>query len=223
MLKAVRIVLYNSDSGIYRQKTREMFEAWHISRSPYFGRNDLRSDRVIVRRPCESALKNHPSVWGDRCSTTQHNTVTRAPSVHTERDPGTHASAMCIHCKKMTDDDFPSRWLSIRGARERVEYELQKIADDDFLTRWPHIRDNKKEPRSGLLYERSRFPPKYPSRYAHMYARMHALEITDGNHPPRFRWEWRKSNRLLAEIRGNMIVGKEMRCNFTMLPVVNKV
>lgn len=78
----------------------------------------------------------------------------------------------------MTDDDFPSRWLSIQGARERVEYELQKIADDDFLTRWPHIRDNKKEPRSGLLYERSRFPPKYPSRYAHMYA----FEITDGNH-----------------------------------------
>lgn len=31
---------------------------------PYFEKNDRPSDHVIVRRPCESALKNHPSIQG---------------------------------------------------------------------------------------------------------------------------------------------------------------
>lgn len=105
--------------------------------------------------------------------------------------------------------------LSIRGARERVGYELQKIADDDFLTRWPHIRDNKKKKKKErrkvvvcYIYERSRFPPKYP--FAHVCVHVCAFEITDGNHPPWFRWEWRKSNWLLAELR-ECDCGKKIR------------
>lgn len=35
-----------------------------ILRSPYFEKNDRPSDHVIVRRPRESALKNHPSIQG---------------------------------------------------------------------------------------------------------------------------------------------------------------
>lgn len=77
----------------------------------------------------------------------------------------------------MTDDDFPSRWLSIRGARERVGYELQKIADDDFLTRWPHIRDNNKKKgtkKSGLLYASVLdFLLNIPSRHAYVCVRNH--------------------------------------------------
>ena len=211
---AVRIVLYNSASEFYECKRwHEIFAAWHILR---ISGKMAESDRIIVSRPHESALKNHPSVYmGNRYSTTRGIIPSLEPLRYTSRGIRARTRAQCAYIVKNDGWWFPEP-MTLYTGRTRTRWVW--IAENsgrwfsDSMTAYP--RQQKKNQEAVCYMSVLDFLLNTPRDMRICMRVSMRLKSPTEIILPRFRWEWRKSNRLLAKIHANMIVGKKVLYNF---------